>query len=91
MVADVLAAVVVAQLEAGGNALGERAKALTHRLLDRLERLEAIGAMAGVDADALGRAMINSDDCSVTVSAARVSSLQGRLALAGRNLLGDLA
>ena len=42
---------VVAQLEAGGNALGERAEALTQRLLDRLERLEAIGAMAGVNSD----------------------------------------
>src|SRR3954447_8051237 len=39
-------------------------------------------ASAGVEADALGRAMIDGDDCSVTVSAARVSSLQGRLAFA---------
>ena len=45
---------VVAQLEAGGNALGERAEALAYRLLDRLECLEAIGTMAGVNADTLG-------------------------------------
>ena len=37
---------VVAQLEARGDPFGERTKALAHRLLDRLERLEAIGAMA---------------------------------------------
>lgn len=37
----------------------EGAEALAHALTDRLECLEAIGAAAGVDADALGRAMID--------------------------------
>ena len=54
MVAHILAPVIMAELEASGDVLGEHAKALPHRLLDRLERLEAIGAAAGVDADALG-------------------------------------
>src|SRR3954454_15019710 len=62
VVADVLAAVVVAQPEAGGDPLGERAEALAHRLRDRLERREPVGAAAGVDADALGRAMIDGDE-----------------------------
>src|SRR3954470_5023019 len=73
---------IVAELKAGGGALGEGAKMLAHALTHGLERLEAIGASAGVEADALGRAMIDGDDCSVAVSAARVSSLQGRLAFA---------
>src|SRR5215212_5686616 len=47
--------------------------------------LEAIGAAAGMKTDALGRAVIDGDDCSVTVSAARVSSLQGSLTLAGHD------
>ena len=48
------------------------ALALAHRLLDRLERLEAIGAVAGVQADALGRAVIEGDE-------------DGGLALAGHD------
>src|SRR4051794_34144205 len=62
VVAHVLAAVIVAKGETVGDALGERAEALAHRLLDRLERLEAIGAVAGVEADTLGRAMIDGDE-----------------------------
>src|SRR4051812_20427857 len=61
VVAHVLAPVVVAQPQAGGDVLGERAEALAHRLLDRLERLEAVGAPAGMDADALGRAVVARD------------------------------
>src|ERR687886_2391263 len=38
VVAHVLAAVIVAQPEAGGDGLGERAEALAHRLPDRLGR-----------------------------------------------------
>src|SRR3954464_4545748 len=42
VVAHVLAAVIVAQPQAGGDVLGERAEALAHRLLHRLESLEAV-------------------------------------------------
>jgi hypothetical protein len=38
--------------------------ALADGLLDRLERLEAIGAAAGVNTDALGRAVIDGDEHS---------------------------
>src|SRR4051812_38315936 len=62
VVAHVPAPVVVAQPQAGGDVLGERAAALAHRLLDRLERLEAVGAPAGMDADALGRAVVDGDE-----------------------------
>src|SRR4051794_14507831 len=37
MVADVLASVIMTKLEAGGDAPGEGAEALAHRLPDRLE------------------------------------------------------
>src|SRR5205085_5632668 len=59
VVADVLTPVVVAEPEAGSDALGEGAEALAHRLPDRLERLEPVGAAAGVRADALGRAVVD--------------------------------
>jgi hypothetical protein len=54
--------VVVAEPEAGGDSLGEGAITLPHRLPDRFERLEAVGAGAGMNADALGRAMIDRDE-----------------------------
>src|SRR4051794_41719563 len=56
VVAHVLTPVVVAEPEAGGDAPGEGAEALAHRLPDRLAGLEAGRAVAGMDADALGRA-----------------------------------
>ena len=59
VVADVLGPVIVAKGEAAGDILSERPEALAHRLPDRLEGLEAIGAMAGVKADAFGRAMVD--------------------------------
>src|SRR3954452_20012075 len=62
VVAHVLAPVVVAQPQAGGDGLCERAAALAHPPLDRLERLEAVGAPAGMDADALGRAVVDGDE-----------------------------
>src|SRR3954464_11365782 len=62
VVAHVPAPVVGAQPQAGGDVLGERAAALAHRLLDRLERLEAVGAPAGMDADALGPAGGDGDE-----------------------------
>src|SRR3954468_2026408 len=55
-----------------GDVLGEGAEALAHRLPDRLERLEAVSAAAGVDADALGRAVVDRHE-------------HGRLALAGHH------
>src|SRR6186997_900194 len=76
---------IVAELKAGGSAFGEGAETLAHPLPDRLQSLKAISAAAGMKADALGRAVIDGNDCSVTVSAARVSSLQGSLALAGHD------
>src|SRR4029453_3605743 len=51
VVAHVLASVIVTELETGSGAFGEAAEALAHRLPDRLERLEAVGAAAGVNAD----------------------------------------
>src|SRR4051812_33179856 len=47
VVADVLAPVIAAKLEADGDVVGKRAKALAHRLLDRLERLKTLGAATG--------------------------------------------
>ena len=52
VVADILAAMIVAELKAGGGAFGEGAETLAHRLPDRLQSLEAISAAAGMDADA---------------------------------------
>src|SRR4051794_23931948 len=53
---------IVAELKAGGGALGEGAKMLAHALTNGLERLEAIGASAGVEANALGRAVIDGNE-----------------------------
>src|SRR4051795_8160327 len=61
VVADVLAAMVVAEPKADSDALGEAAMALADGLLDRLEGLEAIGATAGGNADTLGGAVIDGD------------------------------
>src|SRR3954467_8432823 len=72
VVAHVLTPVVVPEPEPGGDALAEGAEALAHRLPDRLERLEPVGAAAGMDADALGRAGIDRHE-------------HGRLALAGHH------
>src|SRR4051794_473559 len=62
VVADVLASMIVAELQAGGGALGESAEMLAHRLPYRLERLEAISPLAGMDADALGRAVVDGEE-----------------------------
>ena len=53
---------IVTEREAMGDVLGEGAEALTYGLPDGLERLEAIGRAAGVNADALRRAMIDRDE-----------------------------
>ena len=57
VVARVLGAVIVAKGKAGGDVLADGAEALAHALPDRLERLEATGAAAGLEADAFGRAL----------------------------------
>src|SRR3954464_10652747 len=53
---------IVAELKAGGGALGEGAETLAHALTNGLERLEAIGTAAGMKADALGRAVIDGNE-----------------------------
>ena len=72
VVAHILAAMVVAELEAGGDLLGKGAEALTHRLSDRFQRLEAIAALGGMDASAFGGTVIDGDE-------------HGGLALAGHD------
>jgi hypothetical protein len=62
LVRDELAAVVVAQLQATRDALAEGAEAGAHSLAQRLERLEPSGAAGRVDAQALGRGVINGDE-----------------------------
>src|SRR3954467_6149113 len=62
VVADVLAAVIVAEPQAGGDVLGEGAMASADGLPDRLQGLEPVGAAGGVDADALGRAVVDGDE-----------------------------
>jgi hypothetical protein len=52
-------AMVVADLQTCGDVAADRAEAVAHRLADRHEGLEAGGAVAGVDPDALGRAVID--------------------------------
>jgi hypothetical protein len=56
------AAVVVADRQAGGDAPLEPAEVLADALAQRLQRLEAVARLRGVDANALRRAMIESDE-----------------------------
>jgi hypothetical protein len=60
--AHVLGAMVVADLQTCGDVAADRAEAVAHRLADRLEGVEAGGAVAGVDPDALDRAVIDRDE-----------------------------
>lgn len=53
---------VVAELQTGGEAFGDGTKVVPHALADRLQRLEAIAAAVGMDADALGVAMIHGNE-----------------------------
>src|SRR5918996_1099539 len=62
VVGDELTAVVVAELEAAGDARAEGAEAGTHSLAQRLERLEPGRPAGGVDADAFRRAVIDRDE-----------------------------
>src|SRR4051812_10971568 len=62
VVADVLAAVVVAEPQPGGDVPAEGTVAPTDGLLDRLQGLEAVGNPAGMVAQALGRAVVDGDE-----------------------------
>src|SRR4051812_30368261 len=62
VVADVLAAVVVAEPRPGGDVPAGGAVASTDGLLDRLESLEAVRAAAGMNAEALGRTVVDGDE-----------------------------
>src|SRR5579871_3055056 len=61
-VAHVLAPVVVTHLEAVYDAFGVGAVPRAYGLTDRLESLEARAALRGVDADALGRAVVDGSE-----------------------------
>src|SRR4051794_37933300 len=62
VVAHVPAAVVVAQPQAGGDVPAEGTVAPPDGLPDRLERLEAVRVAGSVDAQALGRAVVDGDE-----------------------------
>src|SRR5450759_644615 len=59
VLAHVLCAVVMTQDEAGGDLGAESAEVLAHALTDGFEGLEARGPFDGVDADAVGRAVVD--------------------------------
>src|SRR5205814_8363508 len=61
-VGDVLRSVIVPDGQAAAEVPGEAAEMLAHALTDRCERLEASGALCGMDADALGGAMVDGDE-----------------------------
>jgi hypothetical protein len=70
IMADILAAVIVAELETGSGALGEATKALAHRLPEWLERLEAVGAAAragGLQSLDLGALLVLGDSAALFV------------------------
>lgn len=58
----VVRAMVVAELEAGGHALADDAEVLSHALAHRLQGLEAVGALVGMNAAALAVAVIDGDE-----------------------------
>src|SRR5512134_1869988 len=58
----VVRAVVVAELKAGGHVLADDAEVLSHALAHRLQGLKAVGALVGVDADALAVAVVDGDE-----------------------------
>jgi len=62
VVGDELAAVIVAQLQAMGAAFAEGAEGEPHGLPERFERLKARRPAGGVDAQALGRGVIDGDE-----------------------------
>src|SRR4051812_11544793 len=62
VVAHVGAAVVVADRQPGGDALLEAAEVLADALTERLQRLEAVARLGGVQADALSGTVIHRDE-----------------------------
>ena len=72
VVGDELAAVVVAQLQAVGGGLAEGTKQVPHGLAERLERFEPGRAAGSVDAQALGRGVIDGDEDAAWPSPVRV-------------------
>src|SRR5512143_900195 len=58
----VVRSMIVAELQTGGEAFGDGTKVVPHALADRLQRLEAIAAAVGMDADALGVAVIHGNE-----------------------------
>ena len=81
MVAEVLAAVVVAQAEPGGDARPVAAVVRPQPLAERLARLEARAGASRVDADALGALFLT--------SAGQRMASAGTLEVVGRqNLIG---
>ena len=50
------------KLETRGDVPGKGAEALTHRLLDRLQCLEAVAVPGSMDAGAFGRTMVDRDE-----------------------------
>src|SRR5512134_1598927 len=62
VIGHVVRAVVVAELEAGGHVLAEDAEVPADALVHRLQGLEAVGALVGVNADALTVAVIEGDE-----------------------------
>ena len=61
VVGHVVRSVVVPEHEAGGHVLADGAEVPAHTLADRLQGLEAVGALVGVDADAFAVAVIDGD------------------------------
>ena len=62
VIAEVVAAVVVADGQPHGDPRIEAAEVLPHALPERLQRLEAVAPLGGVEADALAGAVIDGDE-----------------------------
>src|SRR5512133_2610328 len=62
VVGQIVRSVVVPEHEAGGHILADGAEVPAHALADRLQGLEAVGALVGVDADTFTVAVIDGDE-----------------------------
>ena len=69
VVTDILAAMVMKELETGGDVLGKGTKALAHPLFDRFQCLELIVVPGSMDAGAFGRAVVDRDETRVHAAA----------------------